>query len=311
MEYVNCNLCGADTTESLYPNTLDGRRDLSAPAHFACTNSGYGVHPPIVQCRECGLVYANPRPSADDVIDSYTAVVDQVYVEEREGRELTFRRHLDHLESQLSINGRGRLLDVGCHVGVFLEEAQARGWDAWGVEPSEWAVAQAREHDLQVIQGTLEDAEFPDDHFDLVTLWDVIEHLSDPMGELRQIARIVRPGGWICIHTMDVGSLFARLTGERWPWLMEMHLYYFSRDTLAAMLRRAGFQVVETSARGRVLRLGYVVSRLVPYSTAVADAMHWVARALGLACLPVPINFGDLFTVYACRAMASSNIHQS
>ncbi len=299
MEYVSCNLCGADETEALYPSTLGRRVDVAKPAHFACTNRGYGVHPPIVRCRRCGLVYANPRLSADDLIESYTSVVDDVYLEERKGRQLTFRQHLDHLESRLSLNGPGRLLDVGCHVGIFLEEAQARGWNAWGVEPSEWAVSQAHQHGLQVVQGTLADAGFPEEHFDLVTLWDVIEHLPDPMGDLRRVAHVVRPGGWICVHTMDIDSPFARLTGERWPWLMEMHLYYFSRDTLGAMLRRAGFRVVEVRAQGRILRLGYVISRLVPYSATLARALRGAVQGLGLARFPIPINFGDLFTVYA------------
>lgn len=301
MEYVSCNLCGSDDTELVYAGTLGSRDYLPPPAHLTCTSDAYGVHPPIVRCRECRLVYANPRLGADELIDRYTGVVDQVYLEERRGRELTFRRHLDHLESQLSIDGRKRLLDVGCHIGIFLEEVEARGWDAWGVEPSHWAVSQAKARNLQVVQGTLADAAFPSEHFDVVTLFDVIEHLPDPLGELRQIARLVRPGGWICVHTMDVDSLFARVMGERWPWLMEMHLYYFSRGTLRAMLCRAGFRVVQTSARGRVLRLGYVVSRLVPYSVTLARAIRGAVQTMGLDSRPIPLNLGDLFTAYACK----------
>lgn len=299
MEYVNCNLCGADDTELVYPSTRDNCDDSTTPVHLACTSDAYGVHPPIVQCRRCGLIYANPQPNADDLLDRYAAVVDETYLEERKGRELTFRHHLDHLESRISINGRKRLLDIGCHIGIFLEEAEAHGWDAWGVEPSRWAVEEARARGLRVVQGTLADAGFPDEHFDMVTLWDVIEHLADPMSELRRVARVVRPDGWICIHTMDVESVFARVMGERWPWLMEMHLYYFSRGTLAAMLRRAGFRVIEAEARGRMLRLGYLASRLAPYSAGLAQIMERTTELLGLVRRPIPINLGDLFTVYA------------
>jgi 2-polyprenyl-3-methyl-5-hydroxy-6-metoxy-1,4-benzoquinol methylase len=236
---------------------------------------------------------------ASELVDLYAAVVDETYLEERAGRELTFRRHLDHLESRVSIDGPRRLLDIGCHIGVFLEEAEARGWEAWGVEPSRWAVEQARARSLQVIQGTLADAALPDGYFDVATLWDVIEHLPDPMRELRRVAGLLRPGGWVCIHTIDVGSFFARVMGRRWPWLMEMHVYYFSRDTLAAMLERANFRVIETSARGRVLRLSYILSRLTPYSATLAGTLRRGVDALGLAHYPVPVNFGDLFTIYA------------
>jgi 2-polyprenyl-3-methyl-5-hydroxy-6-metoxy-1,4-benzoquinol methylase len=236
-------------------------------------------------------------------MDSYTAIVDSTYLDEREGRQMTFRRRLDHMDSRVAGNGRGRLLDVGCHIGIFLEEAGARGWDAWGVEPSQWAVAQAKARNLQVVQGTLAEVAFPPDHFDVVTLWDVIEHLPDPMRELRRIARMVRPGGWVCIHTMDVESLFARVMGKRWPWLMEMHLYYFSRSTLRAMLQRAGFRVIEAAAHGRVLRLEYLVSRLVPYSGGLAGVTSNVVQALGLASWLIPVNFGDLFTAYARKEL--------
>lgn len=296
---MNCNLCGADETELLFPSTLERRDAPSTAAQFACTSDEYGVHPPIVRCRQCKLIYANPRPSAEQLVDSYTKVVDTAYLKEREGRELTFRRHLDHLGARVVLDGKKRLLDIGCYIGIFLEQAERRGWEAWGVEPSHWAVEWAQERNLRVIQGTLKEASFPNEYFDLVTLWDVIEHLADPLSELRRIAGVVRPGGWVCIHTMDVGSPFAQVMGKRWPWLMEMHLYYFSRATLTAMLHRAGFRVVETSTRGRVLRLGYVISRLVPYSAALAVAIGSAIRTLGLAERPIPVNFGDLFTAYA------------
>ena len=299
LEYVDCNLCGADDTQLIYPSTLDRRRASSASAHLACTNDEYGIHPPIVRCRRCGLVYANPRPTAGELRAGYAAMVDPLYVRERRGRELTFRRYLDHMVTRLGLDGHVRLLDVGCHVGVFLEQARAYGWNTWGVEPSQWAVAQAQARRLRVIEGMLADTPFEAEYFDVVTLWDVIEHLPDPLGDLRRLARLIRSGGWVCVHTMDVDSLFARLMGRRWPWLMEMHLYYFSRSTLTAMLQRAGFRVVEMGARGRVLRLGYVVSRLVPYSARLAGVIRSGVQALGLTERHVLVSLGDLFTTYA------------
>ncbi len=298
LEYVRCNLCGADDAFVRYPGTA-GDRSAPSLGHFACTNVGYGIHPPIVQCRQCHLVYANPRVAADWLLAAYTAVEDPTYVAERQGRELTFQRHLDHLGPYVEIQHSPRLLDVGCHIGVFVELAQARGWEAWGIEPSRWAVEQGRRRQLNIIQGTVSDAPFPDGYFDVVTLWDVIEHLADPLGDMRQVNRLLRPGGLVCIHTMDVESWFARLMGRRWPWLMEMHLYYFSRSTLAALVQRAGFQVVDCCARGRVLRLGYVVSHLKPYSRPLARVLEWGMQRLEMAHLPVPLNFGDLITLYA------------
>ena len=151
MEYVPCNLCGADDTVVRYPSTLQRPRTRRDWLAFACTYDGYGRHQTIVRCRQCGLVYTNPRDGNQDILDSYEAVQDPLYVEEREGRVLTFERHLHPLERITgSPNGRP-LLDVGCYTGVFVEIAERHGWDAWGVEPSRWAVEQAQARGLMVM----------------------------------------------------------------------------------------------------------------------------------------------------------------
>jgi len=191
------------------------------------------------------------------------------------------------------------LLDVGCHIGVFLEIAQERGWEAWGVEPSRWAARQARSKGLRVIEGTLDDVHLTEEFFDVITMWDVIEHLTDPLRDLRKSYRLLRKGGLICIHTMNIESLFARLMGSRWPWLMEMHLYYFSPRTLGEMLRKAGFTVIKMINQGRFLRLGYLATRIEPYSSLIARGLGKLVTLLGLRDKAVPINLGDLFTAFA------------
>ena len=299
MEYVNCNLCGSDETELLYPSTLAGDLSNNDAQRYRCTSLSYGLHPPIVRCKVCGLVYTNPRREGGLILDNYEKVVDQTYLEEREGRVLTFRRNLRPLEELMPPADGRRLLDVGCYIGVLLEIAQERGWEAWGVEPSRWAVEEARRKGLRVKAGTLKEADFADEFFDVVTMWDVIEHLTDPMGELREVHRILKIGGIVCIHTMNIESLFAKLMGPRWPWLMEMHLYYFSPRTLTKMLEKAGFQVIRSINQGRFLRLGYLISRLEPYNKAISRVLSGLARMLRLATIPVPINLGDLFTTYA------------
>ncbi len=298
MESIPCNLCGATDTEVLYPATISEEAD-PRQEWFRCTSSAYGKHPPIVKCRRCGLVYTNPRLEEREILHEYECVIDTTYLQEREGRILTFRRNLEPLLRLVPPRGRPRLLDIGCHIGVFLEIAQEQGWEAWGVEPSAWAADQARARGLRVTTGTLRGARFPDQFFDVVTMWDVIEHLTDPLASLQEAYRILAPGGIICIHTINIESPFARLMGHRWPWLMEMHLYYFSPQTLTQMLEKAGFRVVQTFTQGRYLRLGYLLSRLEPYSRLLARTSESLVRALGLASIPISINLGDLFTTFA------------
>jgi SAM-dependent methyltransferase len=300
MQYVACDLCGSTETRPRFPGTLPDDAPLRASEAFRCTDSGYGRHHAIVQCLKCGLVYTNPRLEGTRILDTYIAVEDPLYLEEREGRVLTFERHLRPLEKLKP--PPGRLLDVGASTGVFVEIAGRHGWDAWGLEPSRWAVSEARRQGLQMIEGTLESVELPDTSYDVVTLWDVIEHVTDPFAEIQRVYRLLKPGGLLAVHTMDIDSLFARAMGGRWPWLMEMHIYYFSRRTLTMMLNKAGFKVIRAAPQGRYLRLGYFATRL---GGLLGQPPGRVLRALfdllHVSQVAIPINLGDLFTAYAVK----------
>jgi 2-polyprenyl-3-methyl-5-hydroxy-6-metoxy-1,4-benzoquinol methylase len=303
LERACCNLCGADDTILLFPSTLPEKENPARNVEaLQCTSLGYGVHGPVVKCRDCGLVYINPRPNSSDVLHDYQDVVDELYVEEREGRVLTFRRHLRPLQRIVGQPGGKRLLDVGSHIGVFVDVAQQHGWDAWGVEPSRWAAEQAQAQGLRVINGTLATSGLEDASFDVVTLWDVIEHVPDPTAELRQVHQLLKPSGVAVIHTIDIESPFARLMGHRWPWLMEMHLYYFSPRTLRRMLEGIGFKMIHSSPQGRYLRLGYLISRLQAYSHPLCRLLEAIVTRLKLRRIAVPVNLGDLFTMYARKA---------
>jgi 2-polyprenyl-3-methyl-5-hydroxy-6-metoxy-1,4-benzoquinol methylase len=302
---VMCNLCGRNDFKVRFPATMQ-EETLEVDA-FSCTNPGYGHHAQIVECNHCGHVYANPRWSADEIIEAYTAVTDETYVQERLGRELTFEKHLQSLEKVTGVaNGRS-ILDVGAYIGVFVEVAQKRGWDAWGVEPSAWASQLAQNQGLQVIHGTQDAPELNGRTFDVITMWDVIEHVPDPAGEIGKAYQLLKPGGWLVIHTMDINSPIARLMGSRWPWLMDMHIHYFSQQTLRQMVQKNGFLVTWSGAQGRFLRLNYVASRLEGLNRPIGQAAHKMFHGLKIEKKAVPLNLGDLFTLYARKPESSVN----
>lgn len=296
---IHCNLCGRDDYKVRFPATMT-TTVLQVDA-FSCTSPGYGHHAQIVQCNHCGFVYANPRWSPDDILEAYTAVEDETYVAERLGRELTFQKHLQAMEKYTGPGNGRALLDIGAYIGVFVEVACANDWQAAGVEPSAWAARLAQNHGLNVIHGTQDSPQLLNQQFDVITMWDVIEHVPDPSAEMAKAYQKLKPGGWLVIHTMDIDSLMARLLGARWPWLMDMHIHYFTQRTMAQMLEKNGFQVVWSGAQGRYLRLSYVASRLRAFNKSIGTLAAKIIYGLKLETKAIPINFGDLFSVYAQR----------
>ena len=301
IEFVHCNLCGSDDNVLLYPATINPAAHIEDYSAFRCTSTGYGKHHAIVKCARCGLVFANPRNNGQEVLEKYAKVEDPLYFEERQGRVITFENHLRPLQQLVGAPDGRKLLDIGAHIGIFVEIANKAGWQATGLEPSRWSVEVARQLGTELIEGTLATSNLPHDYFDIVTLWDVIEHLSDPMAEIKHVFQVLKPGGWVVIHTMNIESLFAKLMGPKWPWFMEMHLYYFSEQTLCHLLKAANFQWKFSQAQGRYLRLGYLISRLKPFAPHLTLALVKLIKTVHLESMPVAINLGDLITVYAQR----------
>ena len=293
---VHCPLCGANDYRVKIEDTM-GTRIADPRVHYTCTSSAFGEHGRIVQCRSCNLVYMNPRPHHEAVVENYGDVEDQGYIEEEQGRFETFAENLKIIQRY---RPDGHLLDVGCHVGTFLTIAEQAGYEVAGVEPSRWGSEIARTRINGPVRcGAIEDAPLPEGGYDVITLWDVIEHLPDPALDIRAIYSALRPGGIFAVSTMDIEALFARVTGKRWPWYMQMHLVYFSRQTLPEMLRREGFQICEVSTHVRRVRLSYLASRLDAYAPAVGRIASRVLKRVGLGERTVGVSFGDIFTVIA------------
>ena len=172
----------------------------------------------------------------------------------------TFKRQLDRLSGSVA---SGRVLDVGCATGFFLEVATEAGWNAYGVELSGFAaeLAQRRFGD-RVFNGTLEQATYPDAFFDLVMLSDIIEHVPDPRSFLYEVRRVLRPDGVVMLVTPNSVSLSARLMERHWSHYNPEHLHYFSPATIIRLLSMCGFMVECQEDFPKDLNLNYIGAQL-------------------------------------------------
>ena len=254
---VSCNLCGNHGAIVLFPAT--DKPDGGLPT-FSCTSPGHGEYYRIVRCTQCGLRFSSPRPNAAALQAEYEQVEDPMYEQELDGRHITFRRNLKLVETFCK---SGTILDIGAGMGVFLHLAKLNGWDVNGIEPSRWSAQKAEGlYGLKINVGGYGLAPKLHAQLDVVTMWDVIEHVSDPLEALRTCQQILRPGGTLLLSTVDAGSLYARVTGKAWPWLMKMHLYYFDRGTMAAYLRKAGFQTMQIRTYRHTISARYLAYKL-------------------------------------------------
>ncbi len=274
LEYICCNICGS----SEYKIIHEARKKDIANTKFSLgvLHPNYGR---IVRCKKCGLVYANPRPDIKELIQSYSQLEDLGYSSQMNSRIKTFQQ-VEKLIERYAI--KGRLLDVGCASGYFLYVAQKSGWQIEGVEVSQNLAKQA-EHllKIKIKLGTLEDAKFPANYFDIISMFDVFEHLPQPVETLQEINRIMKPNGILVINFPAIDSIFAKLMGRHWWFLLEDHLYYFDREVLTKMLNKGEFKVLFFKAHWQYLTFTYLAKLLHSFcpklsriSSAIVKTLH-------------------------------------
>ncbi|MBA3733327.1 class I SAM-dependent methyltransferase [Patescibacteria group bacterium] len=168
-----------------------------------------------------------------------------------------FKKYLEIISS-LGIK-KGKLLDVGCATGFFMNIAKDFGFEVYGVEMSDFAAQKGRDAGLNIITGPLEGSNYPDSHFDVITMCDVLEHVSSPKDVLAEAKRILKKGGVLMVNTPDSESLWSRLFGSRWHLILPPeHLHYFSPFTLNYYLSNHGFKTMINTKIGKLFTFQYI-----------------------------------------------------
>ena len=234
-----CRICSGPLRLLYSGAGLEARAETFSP-----TNHQPGQYGDLYACERCGTVQQPSLPQGEALLDLYRAMRDEHYLDEEAGRRRTARRLLEAIGRHAP---SGRLLDVGCGHGLLLDEARSAGFEAEGLEPSRYASAYAREElRLPVREATLADlaaaAEPP--RYAVIVLADVLEHLDDPAAAIDDCARLLAPGGVLCLVTPDPASRTARLAGARWWGYLPAHTYLLPRGTLRALLEERGLDVV-------------------------------------------------------------------
>jgi len=231
MKIIPCPLCGAKEYNELY--------------HFT------EKKPPfmMVDCADCKLTYMNPRPTNKEIRAYYTdegyfsGEADYSYKDEREDEVslwILSDSILKSIERKCEI---GKMLDIGCSFGNFLFRAGYRGWQTYGVDVSPEAIDWIKHNSrIDGFCGEVEHAPLEVESFDCITMFETIEHLTDPLKTVKHCYKLLKKNGLLVIQTGNINSLYAKITGRNNNYFLPGHLVYFSERTLKRLLEEAGFK---------------------------------------------------------------------
>lgn len=292
-----CRFCQYKSLELMFAPT---NKDALMASEFTCTNCGFGKHGPIVECKKCGLIYVDEPISQKQVSTYYEVVNDNLYFQEQPARKKTFSGYLKRLE-ELYLEKR-KILDVGTNTGLFVKLAKDRGWQAFGLEPNKWAVEYAKKnYNINLINKSFEKNIFPKESFDVITMWDVIEHFTDPVREIKKVYEYLRPEGMFVFSTTDPQSPLARIMGTHWPWYMEMHRVFLSQKTAKKYLENIGFRKIIFKPHFRSLSLEYLATRLEAINHFLAIIASKIIKTLKISKIIIPFYANDLYECYAFK----------
>ncbi|MEW6418480.1 MAG: class I SAM-dependent methyltransferase [Nitrospirota bacterium] len=259
-------------------------------------------------CRNCGIVFLKNIPSDEDIKNIYN----NFYFKDgqkfpTEGFKLDNNPAYINAKKRLKIireigPERGRLLDIGCGTGIFLKIASFF-YESIGFDISRCATELAVKNlGVKAICGTIFDIDFRSQLFDVITMWDVIEHLKDPNNYIEKVSQIIRPGGLLVLSTGNIKSLMFRIQKKNWHLLTPpQHLFYFSPQTISVLLKNHGFKIIKISYNGQYTNVGYIVNKLkqLHNKNKLIRLIDLIIKTTKINSLNIYLNLYDVMTIYA------------
>jgi 2-polyprenyl-3-methyl-5-hydroxy-6-metoxy-1,4-benzoquinol methylase len=268
MEYVKCNLCGFDDAKFILR------------ARSRSTNEGKKFFK-LAKCTKCGLVYLNPRPEKEDIKKYYPpwyhsrAQAQVTDISKTKIWGIPWREAMRYKAAPiLRYKKKGRILDIGCGDGSLLKFLKDSGWQTYGVELQDSSSLYAQNVlGLNVFSGRFEEANYPEDSFDVITLFHVLEHLPNPSGTLKKAYMLLRKDGFLLIAVPNLHSLEAKIFRSKWVGISApLHLYHFTPRTLQMMLKSCGLIPVE---------VGFIPEQ-TKYVAGYSESLRYCLMDLGL-----------------------------
>lgn len=221
----------------------------------------------IYECNLCGLAFVWPIPSEKQVkkvIDKISVNFYGEYVKEKEYYDKYFSSKIEEIKD---IINSGQLLDIGCGPGTFLKIAKKSGFKVSGVDLSPNAVNYCKEEGLIVYQGTIDSKKLKNKKFDVITAFQVLEHIKEPDIFLNSVYRHLKKGGVLLLTTPDKEGIAPRILGKKWYGYYNLeHIYYFTKRSLTSLFFETGYEIITNKREPiRSINFEYIYNRMANY----------------------------------------------
>ena len=298
-EEANCIICGMSDYSVMLPSSYPDSINTNNLIDVYRSSSDEKLFDQLVRCKSCDLIYLSPRIKEELIINSYKKAIDKNFINQDKYRIKTFNNSMKYLirKYDLQPSKRFKVLDIGCAGGAFPKAASDLGMSVIGIEPSTWLAEHGRKHyNLDIRSGLLEEHNLKKSSFNLVTLWDVIEHLTNPDDVISRIHHLLKNEGLLIINFPNYNSLMRKLLGFKWPFFLSVHLTYFTPKTIENFLKKNGYLMVEVRPHFQILELGYVVKRASNIFKFL-KFFEFLINFFGLEKIPLKYNMGQSMIV--------------
>lgn len=287
---ISCPLCKNSTYKIIAKSTLkkDDFDQKTINENLKNTLDDFTKHGQIVRCNSCNLIYINPQENMRKILKGYSEVVDVEYLKMEKFRKILMKNHIKFIKR---FKKNGCLLDIGTFCGFFLEISEKNKYKSYGVEPCTWAKKIAKNRKLNILGNTINDIK--NKKFDVITLFDVIEHLENPKKELIKIHKILNDDGIIVIGTPNIESFLVKVLKDKHPFFIRMHLILFSKKTLNKILSDTGYEVLGSKYYGRTFPLNYYLEKLEVIMPFARHLNRFLNKSPRISNFSVTLNLHD------------------
>ena len=298
LEEIACPSCKSSDFNILRKANYQGIKDLEGLLQIYKSSADELMLDQLVCCTSCNLTYLNPRIKSEIILQSYSDNTDEKHASQDVMRYKTFKRSLKKILAKIDNpeTKNKKFLDIGSASGVFLKAAKDMGFEETGFEPSSWMVEFGKKnYNVNIQKGLIENVQ--NLKYDYISFWDVLEHVTDLEGTLQKVNELSKLNTCLIINVPDIDSYACKIMKYKWPFYLNVHLYYFRKKTLETSLQKFNFKLVQNFPHWQYLHLGYLLDRASKYFS-FFSLIKSVCNYLKISKISIPYNMGQTTFVF-------------